>query len=136
MKYKTMYNIYIIILKLLIFIRIKILNIFYILKIKIPFYKKKIIILIMKYVCYFILLFSIIINLIVLDKLKQLNGKVLIDKDPYAKIDRILIEPIENTNSDKLYQITFLSMIGDGYFITTITQKELDYIFKKTNGSK
>jgi hypothetical protein len=83
-----------------------------------------------------VFIFGISLGLELLHDMKKLDGKVLVEKAPYSKVQRIIVEQVDINYTEIEYQITFLSAMGDSYYTTRLSQKDLDYLFKQTRRAK
>lgn len=139
MKYKTMYDIYINIYKTYKVLKPKAEKLWLIIKNYFFYYVKKsfefiknnlgVILYGMSIVVF---IFGISLGLKLRDDMKKLDGKVLVEKAPYSKVQRIIVEQVDINYTEAEYQITFLSAMGDSYYTTRLSQKDLDYLFKQT----
>ena len=143
MKYKTMYSIYINIYKLYKYLSDKRKKACYTLKLFLIRFKRKFCTSIKKNITYILLFINLIVILtgsittfLLFEKMDLLNGKVLVDKTPYTKTERVIVEEVETNFTEMEYQITFLSTAGDSYFTTRLSDKDLDYLFKQIRRTK
>jgi len=139
MKYKTMYDIYINVYKTYKILKPKAEKLWLTIKNCFFYYGTKSFKLIKKNfgailygISIIIFVFGISLGLELLNDMKKLDGKVLVEKAPYSKVQRIIVEQMDINYNEVEYQITFLSAMGDSYYTTRLSQKDLDYLFKQT----